>query len=431
MEISASAATTADGLTNGEARARRIARAVIFALVLAVGLAGYIGAGIGDRADTAAPIDTEAPRLGGDFPAFYGAGSIILDGDLDVLYEEDRQIEAQLGLGLDGYLAFAYPPHVAVAYAPLAALPFQVSYLAHTALMAGAYIAALAVLSPVVPLIARWRLPLIAVGFTFYPLAVAIGGGQNAALTVLGFAIIWRALHDDREVVAGVTAGLMMYRPQYALAAIGLMFLSRHWKAVAAAIATTAATWLGTALVLGTTWLTDWFDAVLPFVERDAEVNAPNSISALGFMQAALGVDSPVALVVGLVVAGSVTITLMYLWSRPQAFALGDRMAALAIGSVIISPHANFYDAAVLVIAGAAVLARSDRTNPPFKLLAIGWVAFLPIPLLDDLPATHLAIFMLVAFVVMITATLHWSNAPMTARDLFETADERKVEAHA
>ena len=185
MGTTVDALSSQDDLTNGEARAQRIARALILALAVAVGLAAFIGAGVGETVEETANRAEDAPRLGGDYPAFFGAGSIILEGDLESLYLEDRQIQAQEGLGIDGYLAFAYPPHVAVAYAPLAALPYQVSYFVHTALMAAAYLATLVVLSRIVPLIARWRLPLLALGFTFYPLAIAIGGGQNAALTVL------------------------------------------------------------------------------------------------------------------------------------------------------------------------------------------------------------------------------------------------------
>ena len=432
MENYAAGSSVNDELTSGEARAQRAARALIFALVLALGLATVVGAGIGENVDQVANATEDAPRLGGDYPAFFGAGSIILDGDLESLYVEDRQIDAQVGLlSAGGYLAFAYPPHVAAVYAPLAALPFQPSYLIHTLIMAASYFATLRVLAPIVPIISRWRLPLLAAGFTFYPLAIAIGGGQNAALTVLGFAIIWRALHEDREWVAGFVAGLMMYRPQYALAAIGLMLLSKHWRAVGTAAATTVVTWAGTAVFFGLNWLPEWLEAVVPFVERDAEVNADNSISALGFFQALLGVESTLALVVGLAIAGSVVVTLMFLWSQPERFALSHRMAALAIGSVIISPHANFYDAAVLVIAGAAILGNKDRTNAPIKLLVIGWLAFLPYPVLRDLPANHLAGVMAVAFIAMVIATLQTEDRDIDPIGVARVTGDQKVTTHA
>lgn len=390
-------------LTGLEGRIQRLSGATILAIVIAVAMATYIGAGIGETVD-ASTAGVDGPRLGGDYPAFYGAGSIFWDGDFDLLYDADRQELAQAGLGLDGYLAFAYPPHVAAAYAPLGALPFQLSYFIHTALMAGAFVGALWMLSPVSPLLARWRIPLVAAGLTFYPLGVAIGGGQNASLTVLGLAAVWRGLHDDRQWLAGLAAGLMMYRPQYALAIIGLMFLSRHWQAVIWALATTVTTWSATAAILGVNWVPEWLDTVLPFVERDADVNADNSISALGFFQAAFSVDSTFALIIGAAIAVSVIATLMFLWAQPDRFTLGNRMGALAIGILLISPHTNFYDAATLVIAAIAILARNTRETAPTALLAIGWIAMLIHPLTEGVRATPLALVIFASFVAMVVS---------------------------
>ena len=137
-----------------EARIARASRAVLLALSVAVGLAVIAAAGLGtNSADSAS---SEGSRLGGDFPAFYAAGSIVRSGDIDSLYDPARQLVEQSELGLDGYLAFAYPPHVAVAYAPLSALPFRYAYLVHTVLMAVAFAVALHVLSvPVHPM--KWQ----------------------------------------------------------------------------------------------------------------------------------------------------------------------------------------------------------------------------------------------------------------------------------
>lgn len=405
--------------TSGLARANRFAVAIMFSLALAFVFAAYVGAGIGEQPGPtpSAAVEVEGPRLGGDYAAFYGAGSIVWNGDIDSLYDPAVQTAAQVGLGLDGFLAFAYPPHVAVVYAPLGALPFQVSWLIHTLFMAATLIATVVVLAPVVPLIQRNKLPLMAAGLTFYPLLVAVGGGQNAPLTVLGFAIIWRALHDDREWLAGLIAGLMMYRPQYALAAMGLMLLSRHWRAVATAVVTSALTWTVTALFLGADWVGQWLDAVIPFVEEDAVVNADNSISAIGFMQAIWPNESDFAVGIGVAIAVVVVLTLMFLWVQPDRFTLADRMGSLAIGSVLISPHTQFYDASTLLIAGAAVLAATDRDAVPVKFFALVWLVTLIHRTAEPIGATPLALVVVASFFAMVVATIKrpGSQEPVTA----------------
>jgi hypothetical protein len=392
-------------LSSVEARIDRVSRAVLLALAVAVGLAVIAAAGLGSNsADSAS---SGGSRLGGDFPAFYAAGSIVRSGDIDSLYDPARQLVEQSELGLDGYLAFAYPPHVAAAYAPLSALPYRYAYLVHTVLMAVAVAAALHVLSVPVPLLRRWKWPLLAAGFTFYPLFTAVGGGQNASLSLLLLALVWRGLHDDRAALAGVAAGLMFYRPQYALPVIGLLLIARQTRAAAWAVGVALATWAATAAFLGGGWVSTWFEEVIPFVEQDADVNAPNSISILGFLQAAWTSDGRPAVVLGAVGASVIVLVLMWLWWQPARFSLSNRMGALALGMILISPHTMFYDATVMLIAGAALLAEASGagslTDPlqaqrAVRLIVLVWVATLLHLVSEGIGATPLALVAVAAF---------------------------------
>ena len=106
-------------------------------------------------------------------------------------------------------------------------------------------------------------------------------------------------------------------------------------------------------------------------------------------------------------------------------------MGALAIGSVIISPHANFYDAAVLAIGAAAILAAASRDNAPLKILAIGWLAFLPFPIIADLPASPLAIVMWIAFVAMVISTVSPKSPVSEASIPGQGTTERQAAANA
>ena len=79
-------------------------------------------------------------QLGGDFPAFYGAGSVVNESGYDNLYDAATQRAAQEGLIANegGYLFFAYPPFVAAAYSWLAAFDYRVAYLIQMVLMGAA-----------------------------------------------------------------------------------------------------------------------------------------------------------------------------------------------------------------------------------------------------------------------------------------------------
>ena len=409
----AAAEVVEDAAING--RIRRVSIAVLFALALAFVVAVQAAAGLGNEGHT-----TDA-RLGGDFPAFYAAGAIALDGDWDELYSSERQAEEQELLGLEGFLSFAYPPHVAMAFAPFAAVGFRAGYAIHTALMVAAAVGALWVLRPVCPPLRRWFLPACAATLAFYPLFRAVGGGQNAAVTLLLFAVVWRALADDREVVAGLAVGLLLYRPQYALPLIGLLLVRRHLTAVASASAVAAATWAISAAVLGVGWVSEWLDTVGAFVELDATVNAPNSVSALGFIQALSDSRGAATYAVAAVVVVPVIGLLLFRWWAEER-ALAERMALVSVGVLLISPHTMFYDVGLLVLAAIAVVALEASGDVRFPvrsgiavaaIWAIGFVQ--PLSQSLDLPATPLAIGVLVVFAALAAADHHATVAEVVA----------------
>lgn len=315
---------------------------------------------------------TASGRVGGDYPAFYAAGTLVNDGRIDELYDPGAQAEVQdtlLGSD-DGYLSFAYAPHVAAAYAPLAKLPYRTSYVVHTLLMAGALGLALHLLRPLVSIVDRWFTLVLAAIITSYPMFMAIGGGQNTALTFLLLAAVWRALADDREALAGVAAAVLLFRPQYAIPVIGLLLLGRHHRAVAVALAGSVLIFLANAAILGWSWIGEWTDSVGQFLETNAAANAANSVSTVGFLRALLGTDSPVALAVGATFTLAVIGVLAWLWwDRSTDLAL--RMAATATGVVLLSPQALFYDAGLIAL---TLLVMVDRDIVGWRTAALVWV---------------------------------------------------------
>jgi len=296
-------------------------------------------------------------RLGGDFPAFYSAGALVAGGNTDNLYDPATQAAEQAKLlgGEDGFLAFAYAPHVALAYAPLSLVGYRLAYVLHTGLMAVALVLALGLMRPMVGVVDRWFALTVASAIGFYPIFMAVGGGQNTALSLLLLVVVWRSLRDGRDAGAGMAVALLMFRPQYAVPLLGLLFVGRHVKAVGWAVAGIAATWMTDAVLLGPTWLSEWLHSVGPFVSNDADVNGHNAVSMVGFAQATLGTDSAIAVVFGTVGSIAVAITLARVWRSPSV-GLDRQMALTAAGLVLLSPHTMFYDAGLIVITLAVLI---------------------------------------------------------------------------
>ena len=333
-----------------QARLRLYGRAALFAVVAAFAISVLSASG----------GDAVSGRLGGDFPAFYAAGSIAADGDWANLYDPDRQLAEQARLfpeSDESFLYFAYPPHAAAAYRPLAALDYRLAYTIHSVLMAAAAVGALALMRPMVPLLRR-HFELAAIGaLLFNPVLRAVTGGQNTALLLLGVAAVWRLVHDDEDVAAGLVVALLLYKPQVAVPLAGVLVLDRRWRAVASAAVGGMGVWALGAAVMGTGWLATWWSEVRAFAEVDAEVNGHNAISWLGVAEHLLGAGSTAAYAVAapLVVATIAAVALAWLSPRCD---LATRFAVTAAGVLLMSPHAMFYDAGLLVITAVVALDR-------------------------------------------------------------------------
>jgi len=340
-----------------------------------------------------------AGRVGGDFPAFYGAGSIVADGDADDLYDLGRQREAQAGLHPDEQEVqyFAYPPPVAAGYSLLARIPYVPAYVLHTGAMALALVAAFLVVRPMLPALRPPGSVLAAVVVTFLPTFMAVTLGQNSALVVLLLAVSWRAARDENDVLAGLALGALLFKPQYAVPVIGLHLLRLRWRIVATSAAAGAVWWIAGLAMLGAGWVGAWSAQVGEFNAVDAEVNGANAISWLGIAEHWLGVGSSPAILVGGVLALATAGLLARTWWRRPATDLAVPIAVAAAGVLLISPHAMFYDATLLLLAVAG-LAAAGRL-PDRRMLAAGWLLGALHPLKDVVGITPVAAVVIGAFV--------------------------------
>ena len=423
-------------------RQARVATAVLFALALGFGLTVM-------AADTAGTL---TGRLGGDLPEFVGAGRLVADGDASRLYDVDAQRASQADLwpdGESGAILFAYPPVVAAPFAALdaAGLSFTQVYVvvtlgmvaltALTLMIARRNLAALDSVHPAV---------LGALAATFLPLFVGVTGGQTLAVTGLLALLVWLGLRDRVDVLAGVAAGLLLYKPQYGLVAFVLLVLARRWRSLGVAAATGLALGVASTLVAGGAWMSSWFELLRDFSATDAGANAHNEVSWLGQAQALLGHDTRVATVLGVSLAvGTVLVFLGALQgradrehaTRPLALSLRSRrlrrrvagargrpvvdeltFAAALATTLLAVPHALYYDAGVLMLAVACIwptLAAPRRVG----LLAVVWGLGAAHVLSSTIGYEPTALAVVLVWVVAIRAVI----APRTNRPATKSGD--------
>lgn len=333
---------------------RLIPIAVIVGVCLAIVLSAFAGSG----------ASTVGGRLGGDFPAFYAAGRIVIEGSGDALYDPALQAEYQEALYPedDGYLFFAYPPFTAVAYAALAILPYRLAFALHGLLAVAALWGAVRLARPMLPSLIRSRrheLAAVAVLLAMYPILRSVLGGQNTAFTMLLLAAVWRLAIDDRPALAGISLAALLYKPQYGVLAFLLVAAARRWRILAWGLLGAGVAYLAGVAVAGWGWPATWLDQSGVFNDENLVVNGDLMVSAIGWFRSLFGVMEGWPGVVGFGIAALVGLLTAIVWWRKGITAEAFALASTAI--VIGAPSALYYDAGV---AAGALAVGAERDWP-------------------------------------------------------------------
>lgn len=345
-------------------RIKWYSRSLLFAISIAFIIAVFGGK----------DASTLTGRLGGDYPAFYGAGRIIAEGDWENLYSPTRQLEIQKDLfphEKNGFLAFSYPPFVALAYYPLSLFGYRISYIIHSLLMVSALVLTIQLIRPFNSLIDQYKLSALALSLSFYPLFRAIWGGQNTAVILLLIVGTWRMALAHREWLAGIILGLLLFKPQFAIPLIGLFILSGRWRVGLGSALTAVVLYSISSWISGPLWLASWYKFTWWFSQTDAGVNSANSVSWLGFLEAIGGSKNYVALIIGWIMVLLTIIGSGLIWTvggrRADLTAqLGITMPAL----VLMPPHVMYYDISLILFTYVTMVA----VNPEKFGLIIGFI---------------------------------------------------------
>jgi len=333
---------------------------------------------LGWLAATFTEIAPQSALYYGDFPAFFSAGSIILQGRGALLYSAAAQNYEQLAFG--GYLPYAYPPWFGVIFSWLVPFGFFPAKAIWVLLMfLSSALAGRA-------LVGHWDRVVTLGILLFPPLLHANIAGQNAALSLLGISVISKLLvigrSDYRASIIGLSCGLLTYKPHYGAAAflVSFMALPGHRAPLVLTFsAVVASAWGVSALISGSDWTSAYIEFVSQFAINDFEQNGFQMVS----LSSLLGQLSGVAALIF-----SVAVALMV----PKKF-LGRSLGAIL---VLFSPHTLYYDLALLVPAFVLTFQRSDWAR---LWIIFSMATFFFIAAKGVVPGQVLTIFMALIFI--------------------------------
>jgi len=289
--------------------------------------------------------DPDGRPIANDFVDVYAAGRLALEGAAASAYDWPLHKAAEvraLGHDFADYYGWHYPPPFLFVAMALALLPYLAAALLWLVATLAAYAAALrAILGERVGI-------LLALGF---PAAIwNITAGQNGFLTasLTGGTL---ALLERRPALAGICLGLLTYKPQFGLLFPLVLIVDRRWTTISVAalvaLAMAAASWLAFGSASWQAFF-HWMPITSHVVLGEGRADFARLQSLFGLVRAHGGSEA-LAWTVQLVGSMVVAALVVCLWRRRAPYEL--KAAALAAGTLLVTPYMYMYDVVVLAVA--------------------------------------------------------------------------------
>jgi GT2 family glycosyltransferase len=328
---------------------------------------------------------------GPDFFNFYAAAKLLVTSGGAAVYDigMQRQVELQI-TGADParfiVLPYFHPPYYTLLIAPLAYLDYRNAYY----VMAAANVvlaAALVVILVRTSLSVHGRGWIVAAAMIggFFPLFVTVLQGQSDLVVLVPLAAAYAAWAKGSHATAGALSALALAKPQLMLLIPVLFIARRSWRALAGFAAVLAALGVISVIGFGLAPVLGYLRAVgtwaitgrLPDTDQLVYTD-PAVYSLRNVLEAIPGGGKVVAFVILILLLAFVALSLSWRPDKPRL----DFAVAIA-ASLVLSPHQNIHDLALLVIPGFALadLALAGKLRWPHAAVGVLFFAYAAIDL--------------------------------------------------
>src|ERR1041385_3523582 len=307
-----------------------------------------------------------------DFVNVWSAGKLALEGHPALAWDWDVQKRLQvdlLGQGFIGHFAWHYPPPFLFVAAFLAQFPYAVAFIAWVSASLVPYLVAM---RAIVGRPFGW---LLAAAFPVVLTNTLVGQNGFFTASLIGGMLV---LLPTRPVLSGICLGLLSYKPQYGLLFPLVLIAASQWTvfftAGVVAVAMAALSWLA--------FGTESWQAFLHWLPMFSQAFLTEGRAPWGKMQSIFalvrycGGSETLGWAFQWVMIVTVATALVLLWRSRACYSL--KAAALATGTLLVTPYLFLYDVMVLAIAVGFVvrIGLSDGFRS-YELPALGAMAFL------------------------------------------------------
>jgi len=296
-------------------------------------------------------VDRIGRFKGTDYIQFYVTGSLVLDHRTDALFDPEAHLaQGRRRIHPDLQLFAPHPnygPQVALAFAPLALLPFAWSLGVFLVFSALCYAASVWLL---------WREcgALRGHGALVFVLAAAspllltvIRYGQASAVSLLIWSAAFVSLRRSRPFIAGLCIGCLAFKPQLGIVLAVVFVAAGEWRVVAgAAVAGAGQVAIGW-LVAGTSTMAKYFETLWTLARDPGLVQLfpSENHSIRGFLQLLAPRFAPALSVLLSLAALALAVRI---WRSDRSLPL--RWSAMVVLTILASPHLLSYDLLLLTI---------------------------------------------------------------------------------
>ena len=398
----------------GGQRIRAMAIILVFCL-WSVCLVDYAKPGIFDRAGN---IKFQ------DFLQFPISARLIASGHADQLYDDQvlaREIRATAGRDTNIYLQYFYGPQVALPFIRLASLSFLTQAAIWVALSLLMYFVCVHLIWKRCAALRQFRALVAICALAYPPLFHFFMRGQLSVVVLVCFTAAYLAFFSGRDFLAGVTLGLLAFKPQFLVAIPLTLLLAQAWKVLAGVVISAATQLALTSLYFGRAVMQAYVARLLHSAGHPGSTElifSPIQMHSLhSFWELLIPWRPAVWLLYALTSLAVIGIAAA-IWKSLTPLAL--RFSALLFAAVLVNPHLYIYD--LLALAPAFLLltdwSLSNVRNPAKPALdVLLYLAFL-LPLFGPLAYwTHLQLSVVVFVALLWTLRrLQLSEEPILSR---------------
>jgi arabinofuranan 3-O-arabinosyltransferase len=340
--------------------------------------------------------DSNGAGIPTDFVNVWAAGRLALEGHPAQAWDWVIQKQVELALlkqDFIGYFAWHYPPPFLFVASLLAQFPYAAAFIGWVAISFLPYLAVMrAIVGRPFGLVLAAAFPVV-----FNNALV----GQNGFLTA---ALIGGTLYliPVRPVLAGICLGLLSYKPQYGLLFPLVLIAAGQWTvfltAAVVAIAMAVMSWFA----FGTESWQAFFQWMPAFSQAFlTEGKAPWwKMQSLFALIRYFGGTEQLAWICHWIVSAGVAVVLAVMWRSRVSYSL--KAAALAIGTLLVTPYLFMYDLMVLAIPVAFLVRIGLKAGfRPYELPALGCALVLIVGFTFSGVPLGLAAILIVAGLIM------------------------------